>query len=162
MATKPAQPPVPPTPEVLLDDNTGVYGFFRRHQKKLLYTAGLFTLLTFSISGPMIASVGEVFGTKHPMPSIVVGGNRIELQQDDYKFGEVIARNINSTLPPVLPALSAGDEGQTQLSEVLAILRRVAITEGIEVSMVEVDRAIEALRELNKMDSAARMAQQFS
>ena len=30
-----------------------IYGFFRRNQKKLLYSAGLFTLLTFSITGPM-------------------------------------------------------------------------------------------------------------
>ena len=58
MATNPVQPPVPANPPPdHYDELSGVYGFFRRHQKKLLYTAGLFTLLTFSITGSMTALI---------------------------------------------------------------------------------------------------------
>ena len=46
MATNPVQPPVSPAPtpgpDAHYDELSGVYGFFRRHQKKLLYTAGMF------------------------------------------------------------------------------------------------------------------------
>ena len=34
---------------VIVDEQTGVYGWFRRHQKKLLYSVGMFVLLVFSV-----------------------------------------------------------------------------------------------------------------
>lgn len=164
MATKPASPPVPTNPaDQQLDDHTGVYGFFRRHQKKLLYTAGLFTLLTFSVTGPMLTAVDELVGTKRDMASIQVGGQRVKLTTDDYQFGSVIARNLtnsqgNPSLPPVLPVLGTGEGGSSDLTDILAILRRAAIAEGIDVSMVEVDRAIDTLRAQSKVETAARLA----
>ncbi|MBL8730181.1 MAG: hypothetical protein JNM25_17300 [Planctomycetes bacterium] len=164
MATKPASPPVPPNPaDQLLDDHTGVYGFFRRHQKKLLYTAGLFTLLTFSVTGPMLTAVDSLFGKRRDMPSIQVGGQRVKLEPLDYQFGSVVARNLTNmqgspSLPPVLPVLGTGEGGSNDLADMLAILRRAAIAEGIDVSMAEVDRAIEVLREQSKVESAARLA----
>jgi hypothetical protein len=158
MATNPASPTVPTNPaDQQPDEHGGVYGFFRRHQKKLLYTAGLFTLLTFSVTGPMLTAVDELFGRQPELPSILVGGQRVKLDSQDYQYGNIVARNLGS-LPPVLPVLGMGEGGPNDLSNALAILRRAAIAEGIDVSMVEVDRAIETLREQSKVESATRLA----
>lgn len=163
----PAQPTLPQTPphDPHHDEFTGVYGFFRRHQKKLLYTAGLFTLLTFSVTGPMMSAVAELFAKKREMPSIEVLGKRVDLEPEDFQFGDILARNMPTlqgpqSLPPVLPPLETGESGRTELSDNLAILRRAAITEGIDVSMVEVDRAIETLRSQSTVESTAQLARQ--
>jgi len=164
MATNSATKPVPTNPaDQPLDDHSGVYGFFRRHQKKLLYTAGLFTLLTFSVTGPLLTTVDRLFGKQKDMPSIEVGGERVKLVPEDYQFGGIIARNLsnmqgNASLPPVLPPLGTGEGSKNDLDQMLAILRRAAIAEGIDVSMVEVDRAIDALRKQSKVETAARLA----
>ena len=63
-----------PAPEEIFDEKSGVYGFFRRHQKLLLYTAGLFTLLTFSITGSLQSLVGGVFSKNVERGSIEVNG----------------------------------------------------------------------------------------
>ncbi|MBX3464927.1 MAG: hypothetical protein KF830_17300 [Planctomycetes bacterium] len=157
MATNPASPPVPTSPAPHAEEHTGVYGFFRRHQKKLLYTAGLFTLLTFSVTGPMLEAVDSLFGRRQELPSILVGGARVKLDPLDYQYGQIVARNLQA-LPPVMPPLGTGEAGSNDLPNMLAILRRAAIAEGVDVSMVEVDRAIEALREQSKVESAARLA----
>ena len=94
MATNPALPPVPPAsvppPDAHYDELSGVYGFFRRHQKKILYSAGLFTLLTFSITGAMQSVVGGLFSTPPPLPSISVNGARVQLTEEDYRIGNNI------------------------------------------------------------------------
>ncbi|MBL8751491.1 MAG: hypothetical protein JNK78_20220 [Planctomycetes bacterium] len=162
MATNPVQPAVPQKPnDPHVDDYSGVYGFFRRHQKKLLYTAGLFTLLTFSITGQMLSVVGELFHATPPMPTIAVGGKRIELTPDDYRYGDILARNIGnsgSALATVLPMLNPGEGGSSALGSNLAILRRAAIAEGIDVSLEEVDRAIASMRSQLKIESAVQFA----
>ena len=164
MATQPAHPPAPAKPpDAHFDENRSVYGFFRRHQKKLLYTAGFFTLLTFSITGPIQQMARELFYPPPALSTIVVGGQQIKLQPDDYQFGRWIDHNIrNGTLLAVLPPLAASEEGQTDLPEVLAILRRAAIAEGIEPSMVDVDQAIQSTVEYFKAESAAKLARNAS
>lgn len=160
MATNPAHPPVPPAPaDAHFDEKTGIYGFFRRNQKRLLYSVGLFTLLTFSVSGPMLTAVGDLFSKPQPMPTIEVGGQRVSMQREDYLYGQQLARAIG-TLSSVLPPVDAGEGGQTDLGDVYALLRRVAITEGFDASLVEVDRAIEAMREKSKIQSATQLARQ--
>jgi hypothetical protein len=160
MATNPVPPAVPQKPADTLDEHTGVYGFFRRHQKKLLYTAGLFTLLTFSITGPMLQLVDELFSPTPPMPTIQVGAARVSLAPDDYKYGEILARNagMGGPLRAVLPPLTPGEGGQSALSNNLAILRRAAITEGLDVSMAEVDRAIETQKKADNVESSVQLA----
>jgi hypothetical protein len=161
MATKPDQAPASPNP-LDQDDLTGVYGFFRKHQKTLLYTAGLFTLLTFSITGPMMSLVGEMFGDRAPMPTIVVQGKRVSLTPMDVQYGSLIAHNGRALPRGVMPAIGVGDGGENELGEVLSILRRAAIEEGLGISMAEVDLAIEAEREASKAESASRLARDRS
>jgi hypothetical protein len=161
MATNPAQPPVPnaPTPADHYDEHSGVYGFFRRHQKKLLYTAGMFVLLTFSITGAMTTMVQDLFATERPMPTIVVNGKQVKLATEDYDVGQRISRYLGVAIPEgVLPILHPGEGSETELANCYAILRRAAIATGIEASLDEVDRAIDALRERAKLESAAVLA----
>ena len=73
MSTNSDQPQAnEPAPEETFDELTGVYGFFRKYQKLLLYTAGLFTLLTFSITGSLQSLVGGVFNKDVERGSIPV------------------------------------------------------------------------------------------
>lgn len=160
MSTNPEAPQDAPAPEPDFDELTGVYGFFRRHQKKLLYTAGLFTLLTFSAAGPLNQLVAGVFQKDRELPSITVNGESVKLQGDDYSVGSKLSRNLRVLPPGVLIPVMAGEGGDTELGEVYAILRRASIAEGIEPSMAEVDRAIDAFREQAKLESAAKLAQQ--
>ncbi len=161
MATHSDPTPVPgaapSTPAADTRIDTGVYAWFRRHQKVLLYTAGLFTLLTFSITGPMIALVEGVFARSSPLPTIQVGAERVAMTTEDYQYGEQLARNA-SAFALVLPRLGVGDGGSSELGDVMAILRRAAIAEGIDVSMAEVDRAIDTLLGQSGAQSAAQLA----
>ncbi len=156
MATNPEKPS---SDDHHFDELSGVYGFFRRHQKVLLYTAGLFALLTFSITGPVLNLVNELFGTRQPMPSILVRGERVKLTTEDYSYGNLLVRHYLYGVPAgVMLPVSSGEGGDGELGEVFAILRRAAIAEGIDVSLAEVDRAIEAAREQANAESAAKLA----
>lgn len=159
MSTNPEQPQAgEPAPEETFDELTGVYGFFRRHQKLLLYTAGLFTLLTFSITGSLQSLVGGAFSKDIERGSIEVNGERSKLTSDDYRFGGMIARSLPRLPSGVILPIRAGDGGDSELGEVLAILRRAAIEEGFEASMAEVDKAIEFSREQFNVESVAKLA----
>ena len=159
-APTPNDPASSSTPADAYDEHSGVYGFFRRHQKKLLYTAGLFTLLTFSITAPMTAAVGDLFGKRPPRGSIVVNGKTVDLTERDYEVGQQLEKGMQGGAIPttVLPPVGGQDRGATELPAILAILRRAAIAEGFEASMVEVDRAIESFREAAQQPSRERLA----
>jgi hypothetical protein len=158
MAPNPAVPPTTPSAADAYDLHSGVYGFFRRHQKKLLYTAGLFVLLTFSITGPMMQLVGELFSGARPASTILVNGKRVEITAEDEVYGQLVANSPNAVPPGVIPWPRFDDENNSQRTQIFSLMRRAAIEEGIGVSMAEVDRAIENLRDLVKSDSAAKLA----
>ena len=160
MATNPVQTPSVSTsqPEAQYDEHSGVYGFFRRNQKRVLYTAGLFTLLTFSITGPMTALVTDAFRGDGSKSTILVNGKRETLTAEDFEYGRQLASMAGMRLPyGVLPTLDAGKENQGELGTVYAILRRAAIAEGMGVSYADVDRAIEAMREQMKAPSVGKL-----
>jgi hypothetical protein len=163
MVTNPVQPAAPaPNPPEHFDEHSGVYGFFRRHQKKLLYTAGLFTLLTFSISGPMLSSIDDLFRKEPDMPTISVNGARVAMAMEDYDIGRMLAGNTMFAVPRgVLPNILADRDEMNELGDSFAILRRAAIAEGFAVPMSQVDLAIETLRELATKKTAQQLAQDF-
>ena len=116
MSTTPEESQAVPAPEHDFDELTGVYGFFRRHQKKLLYTAGLFTLLTFSITGSMTGLVDSFFRKDRDLASIVVNGESVKLTNDDYTFGNLLARNYQGGVPyGVMLQVLAGEGGDSQV-----------------------------------------------
>jgi len=162
MSTNPEQPQAAPAPDNQFDELTGVYGFFRKHQKLLLYTAGLFTLLTFSITGPLLGFFDSLTRADRDRLSIVVNGDRVKLTSEDFVVGEQLARSDQGNLPPgVMPAIQRSDRSDNYKHEDYAILRRAAITEGFGYSLTEVDEAIEAFRELNQIESPAKLAQRL-
>lgn len=159
MSTTPEDAQGTPASDLDSNDLTGVYGFFRRHQKKLLYTAGLFTLLTFSITGSMTSLVQGLSQDSRDLATIQVDGKRVMLTPEDYQYGNQLARRWQQGVPyGVMLQLLAGESGENDLGEVFAIIRRAAITEGIVASMSEVDRAIEVARETAQAESAAKLA----
>lgn len=139
--TKTATEPEGPQQDPIVDEQTGVYGWFRRNQKLLLYTVGMFVLVFFSVSGPMLALINDWFAPHVERPAITVGGDEVKLEAMDYQVGEQIA-NRPGALSFVLPMINTGDNGRSEATEVYAILRRAAITEGLGISFAEVDKAI--------------------
>ena len=129
MSTNPEQPQAKsPASEERYDELTGVYGFFRRHQKLLLYTAGLFTLLTFSITGSLQGLVSGVFNEDIERSTLVVNGERVKLTSEDYRYGNLLSRHVPNGLPAgVALPVQAGEGGDSELGEVFAMLRRVAV-----------------------------------
>lgn len=159
MSTTPEEAQGTPAPDHDFEELTGVYGFFRRHQKKLLYTAGLFTLLTFSITGSMTSLVEGLSRSQKDLATMQVNGEEVMLTPEDYQHGNQLARRWQRGVPyGVMLQVLAGESGENELGEVFAMMRRAAITEGIGASMSEVDRAIEAAREAAQAESAAKLA----
>ncbi|MFT4511743.1 MAG: hypothetical protein ACI89X_002178 [Planctomycetota bacterium] len=159
MSTTPEESQDTPAPEPDFDELTGVYGFFRRHQMKLLYTAGLFTLLTFSIGGSLQGLVGGLADSGRERATIIINGEGVKMTAEDQRIGGLLARKYQSAIPfGVMLQVLAGEGGTSDLPDVFAMVRRVAIGEGIEPSLKEVDRAIEATREQFKAESAAKLA----
>lgn len=145
MSTRTPTPPKQPTPAGAApgtEDYSGVFGFFRQYQKIILYTAGLFALITFSITGAMTGFFANIFGARGLLPTIEVGGRTVELTQEDYDYGLVLSQGRYAPVL-VLPNVDVGDGNEGDLQDMYAILRRAAIADGLEVSDLEVDRAID-------------------
>lgn len=125
--------------------------FFRRNQKAILYTAGIFALLTFSITGAMTDTFSNVFSSKRPMPVMTVPGvGSVSVTQDDYDVANTLSRWNNASPIMALPPLGLDDEQRSNERHIYAALRRLAITAGIEGSRAEADRAIEQAMKIAK------------
>ncbi|MCA8953680.1 MAG: hypothetical protein KDE27_29475 [Planctomycetes bacterium] len=159
---KPDEEPASPAHPPIVDEQTGVYGWFRRNQKALLYSVGLFVLITFSVSGPMLAAVKSLFEKERAMPTMVVGKEKVTLEPADYSIGQAIASRLQTLQgAKVLPYFfSVGEGGRTDAADVFAMLRRAAITEGIEPSYTEVDRVIGELLQGSTIQSPTQLARQ--
>jgi hypothetical protein len=163
MSTTSEPTPEDPTLQERHDEFSGAFGFFRKYQKLILYTAGLFALVTFSISSAMTQwFAGMTGGPTGPMPSIQVDGARVELQIEDNEWGGKLSRQLGTLPIGVLPEFIVGKDGN-ELASRMAVLRRAAIATGIEVSMTEVDDAIGWLvRVSNERSQASDTATQMA
>lgn len=161
MVTQSAPPPTPtpaPAPAHPHDDFTGAFGFFRKYQKAILYSAGMFALVTFSVTGAMMGFFNNLMKpASGPRPTITVLGKTVEVTQEDFDIGLDLS-NMRYQPTLVLPGIGEPRNNRTDNQEVYAILRRAAIAEGLDVSMAEVDRAIEYARASLGLDSATKMA----
>ncbi|MHC4515838.1 MAG: hypothetical protein ACYS5W_19345 [Planctomycetota bacterium] len=70
------------------EDATAAFGFFRRHQKLIVYTAGIFTLLTFSITGAVM-SVSQQWSEDLRLPTIQDHEGRWHRRFDDPEAEEL-------------------------------------------------------------------------
>lgn len=117
------------------------FEFFRRNQKFILYTAGIFALLTFSISGAMMSFFGELTGQTFKGGSLRLGdGRKAYVTLEDHRIAQGI---VNAPIvPPLIPAVGLEKTTDGDRIEILAALRRLAIEYGIDGSSKEVDVAV--------------------
>lgn len=163
MSTTSEPKPEDPTLNERHDEHSGAFGFFRKYQKLILYTAGLFALITFSISSAMTQFFADVTGgPTGPMPTIEVNGTKVELTIEDNEVGGKLARQMGTLPPGVLPEFMVGKDAN-DLASRFAVLRRAAIASGLEVSMTEVDDSIAWLvRVSNERTQASDTATQLA
>lgn len=135
--------------------DTGGFSFFRKYQKHILYTAVLFALLTFSIPVALTSFFDPTPEFKGP--TMQMGARTIHVTEEDWMVGRMIVRRYGDP-SVVLPDIATGDD-RDDLSDRFAALRRLAIESGIEVSDVEVERAIEqAVKIFPQIDTKAQIA----
>ncbi len=130
--------------------------FFRKYQRIILYTAGIFALVSFSISAPILGFFGSLFRQPVPLPTMRIDGRIVKVTMEDEEVATELVRRERSfvfgagflgqdpavAMPPVRDPRSQDDQ-----RTIYAALRRLAIHYGIEVSEDEVDKAIQqALR----------------
>lgn len=116
--------------------------FFRTYQRPILFTAVLFALVTFSITGDMLSFFGGLFQKERPAATIQVDGREIKLASEDYAVARKVANFLSRPIAAILPTLKEGGDEKGMIDE-LAALRRAAVERGIGASFDEVDRAIE-------------------
>jgi hypothetical protein len=67
------------------------FDFFRRYQKAILYTAGIFALVTFSITGAMTQAVGTWFSPSVAMPTMkLADGTELHVTAEDYDIANFL------------------------------------------------------------------------
>ena len=148
--------------EVEAHAGSSAFGFFHRHQKVIIYTAGIFTLLTFSITGALTSVTDRVFGQRFKGARIEVPGHgEVMISRDDINAAKGISQvRANFYRPVVFPVLSFGDEGgSSQYIDQLAALHALAARAGIEASDDDVETIIQAsIRTHPDLESAQQMA----
>ncbi len=118
--------------------------FFRKYQRIILYTAGIFALVSFSIGGPLMDLFAGLQQRDMPTPSMTIDGREVKVTAEDYEIGQALAARDERrgdfvvAIPPLLDP-----EGNDNRVEVYAALRRLAIDYGVEYSDDETDRAIQ-------------------
>lgn len=121
--------------------SSGAFEFFRKYQKPVLFTAGIFALITFSITGAVTGFFTAGPASFYRAPRLTLpDGRDVEVTFDDWNVGFALMQAARQPVP-VLPDL-ATDQEREGLRERYAALRRLAIEFGIEASDAEVDRAI--------------------
>ena len=93
------------------------FDFFRKHQKLILYTAGIFALLTFSISGAMLSYFDQWVGPARRDGSLKLpNGKTVAVTAEDFR----VAQRLGTTrlLPPLLPAVGGASSSPVNSSSV--------------------------------------------
>ncbi len=123
-----------------LSPHSSTFGFFGKYQRIILYTAGIFALVSFSITGALQSLFSDAFYEPPPQSTIEIRGKKMELTAEDLRVGGNLAR-VGTGPVIVLPTLSENDREQN-MDVVYASMRRAALEYGIEVSEDEIDRAL--------------------
>ncbi len=117
------------------------FDFFRKHQKAILYTAGLFALLTFSVTGAMTAVVEGLFQPSLPGATMTLAdGRRVMTTVEDHRIAQALSQT--PLFPDLIPQIGDQKSGMTELTDTLAAVRRLAIEYGIGASDLEVEKAV--------------------
>src|SRR5690606_1179924 len=120
------------------------FEFFRKHQKFVLYTAGFFALLTFSITGAMTSFFDNLTGSGYiPATLRLADGRTAYVTQEDRRIGQALADRHRMVLPQLVPQVGGPRTSEGDEAEILAAVRRLAIEYGIEPSPTEVAAAVD-------------------
>ncbi|MEZ5962730.1 MAG: hypothetical protein R3F56_02675 [Planctomycetota bacterium] len=121
------------------------FEFFRKNQKLILYTAGIFALLTFSISGAMMSYFSGLTdrGGFKGASLRLADGRRAFVTLDDYR----VAQNLVNAprVPDLIPSVGGPKVTDGDRVEILSALRRLALEYGIEASDTEVSKAVKCV-----------------
>lgn len=116
--------------------------FFRKYQRVILYTAGIFALVTFSISAPVMGFFEGVFREPVAMPTMEIGGRTVEVTPEDHAVASQLTLRDRSDAAVMMPPVVSADDEQDR-RQIYAALRRLAIESGFEISEDDAERVIE-------------------
>ncbi len=138
------------------------FQFFRKHQKLILFTAGIFALVSFSITGAIMAFFAPGAQAQYQPPRLTLpDGRLVDVTYEDWTVGRSMVAAQNQPAV-VLPSIADGDDRES-LAERYAAVRRLAIEYGIDAADEEVDRAIDQAVQLyeGRIESPTRLALQM-
>ncbi|MGA1605674.1 MAG: hypothetical protein ACO4CT_01710 [Planctomycetota bacterium] len=116
--------------------------FFRKYQRVILYTAGIFALVSFSISAPILGFFDSLFRKQLPNPTMRIGDKVVDVTVEDLGIGSQVAM-LQRFLPTIVMPNFVPEDEDSNRREIYAAVRRLAIHYGIEISEDEVGRAIQ-------------------
>ena len=145
--------------EVEAQGGSGAFGFFHKYQKQIIYTAGIFTLLTFSITGALTGTFERWFAPQIPYPVMEVPGfGKVQITEEDERAARGIRLVWTSGMLFAFPPLGGGEE-QADYNQQLAALRALAVSAGIEASETEVEKILDsAVRSYPSVNSVEQLA----
>ncbi len=123
------------------------FDFFRKHQKLILYTAVTFALLTFSISGAMMAWFDQFSAGGFRGALLTLGNGRsVSVTMEDHRIAQLLTQR--GIIPPLIPAVGGEKASEGDRVEILAAVRRLAMAYDIDSSLAEGQAAIKHVLEV--------------
>ncbi len=123
------------------------FDFFRKHQKLILYTAVTFALLTFSISGAMMAWFDQFSAGGFKGALLTLGdGRSVSVTTEDHRIAQALTQR--GIIPPLIPAVGGEKASEGDRVEILAAVRRLAVAYDIDSSLAEGQAAIKHVLEV--------------
>jgi len=125
-----------------VDRTANQMDFFRKYQRVILYTAGIFALVSFSISAPILGFFDSLYRKQLPNPTMRIGDEIVDVTVEDLGVGSQVAM-LQRFLPTIVMPNFVPEDEDTNRREIYAAVRRLAIHYGIEISEDEVGRAVQ-------------------
>lgn len=119
--------------------------FFETYKRPIFLAVAIFALITFSITGVMLSFIGDLAQPSSSDESIeIADGERVQLSVEDINAGLKLARlQRNLRYGVDMPAFIFANVPLDNPRETFAILRRVAVEEGIDVADEDIEQVIE-------------------
>ena len=131
--------PVEVQEEKEFEHGSNTFGFFHRYQKVIIYTAGIFTLLTFSITAAITDFFDQIGRDTRYAAMTIPGLGEVVVTEEDHAVAQGIRRVRSSAFTlGYLSPLGVGDSDH-QYTEQLAALRAIAVKAGIDASADDVN-----------------------
>src|SRR5688572_4002047 len=101
---------------------SSTYDFFRRWQRPIIWTAGIFTLLVFSVSSEVVTTVSGWFAPPYPMPSLTLkDGKKVIITEEDMHYGRFMRELMRTALVPVIPDLAEDQQDRDMVTRLASL-----------------------------------------